>query len=84
MDFEVDLRPLKFSLKNLRPLIFLSENLRPLKKHSGRVFPINNVHPLKNVTSNACKARPVLTAIPSLLTSSQNCTLFEKNLIFSL
>ena len=45
-NFEIDLRPLKFSLKNLSPLIFLSENLRPLKKHSGRVFPINNVHPL--------------------------------------
>ena len=46
-NFEIDLRPLKFSPKNLRPLIFLPENLRPLKKHSGRVFPINNVHPLK-------------------------------------
>ena len=45
-NFKIDLRPLKFSPKNLRPLIFLSENLRPLKKHSGRVFPINNVHPL--------------------------------------
>ena len=33
--------------KKLRPLIFSSENLGPLKKHSGRVFPINNVHPLR-------------------------------------
>ena len=24
----------------------MSEDLRPLKKHSGRAFPINNVHPL--------------------------------------
>ena len=46
-NFEIDLRPLKFSLKNLRPLIFLPENLRPLKKHSGRVFPINNARPLR-------------------------------------
>ena len=45
-NFEVDLRPLKFYLKNLRPLIFLSENLTPHKKHSGWVFPIDNVHPL--------------------------------------
>ena len=45
-NFEIYLRPLKFSLKNLRPLIFLSKNFSPLKKHSGRVFPINNVHPL--------------------------------------
>ena len=27
-NFEIDLRPLKFSSKNLRPLIFLPENLR--------------------------------------------------------
>ena len=51
-NFEIDLRPLKFSPKNLRPLILLSENLRPLKKHSGRVFPINNVHPLIRVCGN--------------------------------
>ena len=54
-NFEIDLRPLKFSLKNLRPLIFLSENLRPLKKHSGRVFPINNVHPLISVDKSVSK-----------------------------
>ena len=29
--FEIDLRP---------------KNLRALKKHSGRVFPINNIHPV--------------------------------------
>ena len=43
--FEIDLRPLKFSLKNLKPLIFCPK-IWDLKKHSGRVFPINNVHPL--------------------------------------
>ena len=47
-NFEIDLRPLKFSPKNLTPLIFLFENLRPLKKHSERVFSINNAHPLRS------------------------------------
>ena len=51
-NFEIDLRPLKFTPKNLRPLIFLSKNLRPLKKHSGWVFPINNVRPL--ISANFC------------------------------
>ena len=50
-NFEIDLGPLKFSPENLRPLFFLSENLRPLKKHSGRVFPIYNVHPLTTIPS---------------------------------
>ena len=45
LNFEIDLRPLKFSPKHLRPLIFCPKIRDPLK-HSGRVFPINNVHPL--------------------------------------
>ena len=53
-NFEIDLRPLKFSPKNLRPFIFLPENLRPLKKHFGLVFPINNVHPLRITEINKC------------------------------
>ena len=65
-NLEIDLRPLKFSSKNLRPLIFFSENLRPLRKHSGRVFPINNVHPLKKM---------VLTRT----TQENNIASFEKN-----
>ena len=47
-NFEIDLKPLKFSPKNLRPLIFFSENLRPLKEYFRRVFPIINVQPLRS------------------------------------
>ena len=52
-NFEIDMRPLNFSPKNLRPLILLSENLRPLKKHSGRVqySPLIMSSPLKSIYS---------------------------------
>ena len=50
-NFEIDLRPLKFSPKNLRPLIFFLRKFETLKRHSERVFPFNNVHPLIDWTS---------------------------------
>ena len=38
---------LLFTLLFTLLLLLLPENLRSLRKHSGRVLPINNVHPLK-------------------------------------
>ena len=45
-NFETDLRPLKFSLKNLRPLIFLSKTLRPHKNTPGGYSPLIMSTPL--------------------------------------
>ena len=40
------MRPFKFLRKILRPLKFYPKNSRPLKKHSGWIFPIENIRPL--------------------------------------